>query len=446
MSNVSQPSVHGTADRKRIAIGSAVGTTIENYDFLLYSTAAALYFGDAFFPSEDPVVGVLLSFLTFGVGFAARPLGGILAGHLGDRYGRKPVLVMALLVMGVATVLIGLLPTYAQIGVLAPILLGVIRILQGIAFGAEWGGAILMTFEHAPWRKRGQYTAIPQAGVPLGLLLANLAFLLSGSLPGDLAWRVPFLLSTILIVVGIVIRLKVEESPEFTEAKAQGTLAKRPIVEVLRDDWRTVLRIIALRLAETGGFYIVVTYLLSYVTSNDLATRTTALTGLIIATTLAVGTCALVGVITDRLGRRIVYIAGTCLMVAAAFPIFLLVNTGTAAMVIIAYVVGLTIVHAILIGTQGSWFSELFTTRTRASGASLGYQLAATLGGFVPFTAGALAVAFGWGGVALLYLVFGAIGLVGALVTRDTWDSAERRRVETLEQSEPQPEVRGSTA
>jgi len=365
---------------------------------------------------------------------------------LGDRYGRKPVLVMALLVMGVATVLIGLLPTYAQIGVLAPILLGVIRILQGIAFGAEWGGAILMTFEHAPWRKRGQYTAIPQAGVPLGLLLANLAFLLSGSLPGDLAWRVPFLLSTILIVVGIVIRLKVEESPEFTEAKAQGTLAKRPIVEVLRDDWRTVLRIIALRLAETGGFYIVVTYLLSYVTSNDLATRTTALTGLIIATTLAVGTCALVGVITDRLGRRIVYIAGTCLMVAAAFPIFLLVNTGTAAMVIIAYVVGLTIVHAILIGTQGSWFSELFTTRTRASGASLGYQLAATVGGFVPFTAGALAVAFGWGGVALLYLVFGAIGLVGALVTRDTWDSAERRRVEALEQSEPQPEVRGSTA
>lgn len=383
MSNVSPPSVHGTADRKRIAIGSAVGTTIENYDFLLYSTAAALYFGDAFFPSEDPVVGVLLSFLTFGVGFAARPLGGILAGHLGDRHGRKPVLVMALLVMGAATVLIGLLPTYDQIGVLAPILLGVIRILQGIAFGAEWGGAILMTFEHAPWRKRGQYTAIPQAGVPLGLLLANVAFLLSASLPGDLAWRVPFLLSTILIVVGIVIRLKVEESPEFTDAKEQGSLAKRPIIEVLKDDWRTVLRIIALRLAETGGFYIIVTYLLSYLTTNDLATRTTGLTGLIIATILAIGICALVGVLTDKYGRRVVYGVGCCLMIVVAFPIFLLVNTGVAPMIIMAYVIGISIVHAILIGTQGSWFCELFNTRTRTSGASLGYQLAATVGGFV---------------------------------------------------------------
>lgn len=437
MSEQTRPAVHGTQDRKRIAIGSAIGTTIENYDFLLYSTAAALYFGDAFFPSEDPAVGVLLSFLTFGVGFAARPLGGVIGGHLGDKYGRKPVLVFALLLMGISTVLIGLLPTYGQIGLAAPILLGCIRILQGLAFGAEWGGAILMTFEHAPWRNRGAYTAIPQAGIPLGLLLANIAYLSTNSLPGDLAWRVPFLLSAILIVAGIVIRLKVEESPEFSEAKAEGTLSERPVMEVLRNDWRTVLRVIALRLAETGGFYIVVTYLLSYVASHGLATRTTALTGLIIATSLAVGATVLFGHIGDRVGRRPMYLFGTCFMIAAAFPIFLLVNSGAAVLVISAYILGLTFVHANLSGNQGAWFCELFSTRTRASGASLGYQFAAAIVGFVPFLAGALAVAFGWVGVALIYLALGAIGLLGALLTRETWGKAERHRVQTLAETTP---------
>src|SRR6187431_1716074 len=190
--------VNGTPERKRVAVGSGVGAVIETYDFIGFGTAAALYFGTAFFPNSSPVTGTLLAFATLGVGFVARPLGGVIGGHLGDKVGRKPVLVASLILMGLATFAIGLLPTYETVGVLAPILLVVVRIIQGLAFGAEWGGAILMTFEHAPWAKKGRFTAIPQAGFPLGLLLANLAFLGSAGLPGDWKWRVPFLLSAIL--------------------------------------------------------------------------------------------------------------------------------------------------------------------------------------------------------------------------------------------------------
>src|SRR5689334_99042 len=191
--------IEGTPEKKKVAIGCSIGATIETYDFIGFGTAAALYFNHVFFPATDPLSGTLLSFATLGIGFAVRPLGGILGGYLGDRIGRKPVLVASLLLMGIATVLIGCLPTYAQVGVLAPILLVAVRVIQGLAFGAEWGGAILMTYEHAPWRKRGQYTAIPQAGFPVGLLLANTAFLVSAFLGGSWAWRVPFLLSAVLI-------------------------------------------------------------------------------------------------------------------------------------------------------------------------------------------------------------------------------------------------------
>src|SRR5213080_1126833 len=205
--------------KKKAAIGSSMRATLETYDFIVFGTAAAPYFGHAFFPASDPLSGTLLSFATLGIGFAVRPLGGIIGGYVGDKIGRKPVLVGSLLLMGIATVLIGALPTYQQVGVWAPILLVAVRIVQGLAFGAEWGGAILMCFEHAPWRKRGLYTGITQAGFPVGLLLANLAFLVSVPLGGSWAWRVPFLLSSILIVVGIVLRLRIEESPEFEELK-----------------------------------------------------------------------------------------------------------------------------------------------------------------------------------------------------------------------------------
>ena len=227
--------VHGTKDARRVAIGSGVGAVIETYDFIGFGTAAALYFGTAFFPNSSPLAGTLLSFATLGVGFVARPLGGVIGGHLGDKVGRKPVLVASLILMGLATFAIGLLPTYAAVGVLAPILLVTVRIIQGLAFGAEWGGAILMSYEHAPWKKKGRYTGIVQAGFPVGLLIANLVFFFSIHLGGDWAWRVPFLASMILVIVGLVIRAKVPESPVFEDVKSHGDIVKSPIVEVDQD-------------------------------------------------------------------------------------------------------------------------------------------------------------------------------------------------------------------
>src|ERR671939_922240 len=270
--------IEGTPEKKRVAIGCGVGATIETYDFIGFGTAAALYFGHVFFPSSDPLSGTLLSFATLGIGFAVRPLGGIVGGYLGDKIGRKPVLVGSLMLMGIATVLIGALPTYAQVGVWAGILLVAVRVVQGLAFGAEWGGAILMCFEHAPWRKKGLYTGVTQAGFPVGLLLANLAFLASVPLGGSWTWRVPFLLSAVLIVVGILIRLKVEESPEFEELKEEGEISENPLLEVLRRDWRNILRAFCLRSAETAGYAVSVTLVLSYLASYNVRTPTWSIT------------------------------------------------------------------------------------------------------------------------------------------------------------------------
>ncbi|MFE4228082.1 MFS transporter [Arthrobacter sp. NPDC056886] len=422
----------GSPDKLKVAIGSAVGTTIENYDFLAYGTAAALYFGTAFFPGQDPVAATLLAFATLAVGFAMRPLGGLIGGYLGDKYGRKPVLVGALLVMGAATFLIGVLPTYQQVGVLAPILLVAIRIIQGLAFGAEWGGAIMMTFEHAPWRQRGRYTGIPQAGVPLGLLLANLVFLATTGWNNEWSWRVPFLASSILIIAGIIIRMKVSESPEFEETKAKGELVKNPLLTVIKNDWRTILRVIGLRLAESGGFYVIVTYLLSYIVANKLVDRQTGLTGLVLAAALGVVTTILWGRLTDKIGRRKLYLVGTAGIILFGFPMFLMVNTGVPFLVILVYIIGLPILHDMLAGSQGAWFSELFPANTRTSGASIGYQFSAAISGFIPLIAAATAAAWGWSGVAIVYMACGAIGLIAALVTRETWGKRERASVDEL--------------
>lgn len=422
----------GSPDKKRAAIGAAVGTCVENYDFLAYGTASALYFGAAFFPGDDPLVGTLIAFATFGVGFAMRPLGGVIGGYLGDKIGRKPVLVGALLVMGIATFIIGLLPTYQTIGILAPILLVLVRIIQGLAFGAEWGGAILMAYEHAPWRQRGRYSAIPTAGNPLGVFLANVVFLVSVHLPGEWAWRVPFLASSLLIIAGLIIRVKVSESPEFEEIKTEGNVAKNPVWSVFRNDWRNLLRIIGLRLVESIGFYVVVTFLLSYLVDKELADRSLALTGLCIATLLGVAASLFWGALTDRIGRKTVYLIGALLTIAFGFPMFFMLNTGAAGWIILVYVVGLPIIHDMLAGTQGAWFSELFGTKTRSSGISMGYQFAAAIAGFVPFIATALSAAVGWEGVAILYSAAGVLGLIAVLATRETWGRKERAAMDQL--------------
>src|SRR3954469_7291267 len=427
--------IDGTPEKRRVAIGSGIGATIETYDFIGYGTAAALYFNDAFFPASDPLSGTLFSFATLGIGFAVRPLGGIIGGYLGDRIGRKPVLVGSLLLMGIATVLIGLLPAYQQVGVWAPILLVAVRVVQGLAFGAEWGGAILMCFEHAPWRKRGLYTGITQAGFPVGLLLANLAFLASVPLGGSWAWRVPFLLSAVPIVVGILIRLKLEESPEFEELKDEGEISKNPLLEVLRNDWRNVLRAFCLRVAETAGYAVSVTFVLSYLVSEDLAGRAVSLTGLMVAAGIGIFATVFWGALTDRIGRRPVYLLRTAIQLLWGIPLFLVLNTGGAAAIVLAFVVSYSVCQNSLAGVQGAWFSELFATKTRTTGASLAYQLSAVVSGFTPLVATALYAEVGWIGPALLFIGYGLLGLLAALVTRETWGPAEREEVALLERA-----------
>jgi MFS family permease len=291
----------------------------------------------------------------------------------------------------------------------------------------------LMVFEHAPWRKRGLYTGITQSGFPVGLLLANLAFLASVPLGGSWAWRVPFLLSAILIVVGIMIRLKIDESPEFEELKEEGAVSKNPLVEVIRDDWRNLLRAFCLRIAETAGYAVSVTFILSYISLNKIAGRPVTLTALLIAAALGIFATVGWGALTDRIGRRPVYLFGCAVMVVWGIPLFLTVNTRLAVMIVLAFIISYAICQNSLAGVQGAWFSELFDTKTRTSGASLSYQFSAVVSGFTPLLATAIYGRFGWIGPALLFSFYGLLGLVAALITKDTWGPAERDEVARLE-------------
>ncbi|AII07243.1 MULTISPECIES: MFS transporter [Rhodococcus] len=419
--------VHGTKDAKRVAIGSSVGAVIETYDFIGFGTAAALYFGTAFFPGADPVTGTLAAFATLGVGFAARPLGGVLGGHLGDKLGRKPVLVASLIAMGLATFAIGLLPTYSQVGLIAPVLLVLVRIVQGLAFGAEWGGAILMSYEHAPWKSKGKFTGIVQAGFPVGLLLANLVFLFSVHLGGDWAWRVPFLASIVLVMVGLVIRSKVPESPVFEDVKNEGDIVKSPVLESIKYDWRNILRGIGLRVAETAGYAVSITYMISYLHNQGLAGKSETLVALCIASAIGVFATVAWARLTDRIGRRPLYIASCAFAALFGIPMFLLVNTGLFILVIATIVIAYAVCQNSMAGAQGAWFPELFDASRRASGASLAYQISAMVSGFTPFVTTLLFVSFGWWGPALLFSTYALIGLWAALITRETWGPTERR-------------------
>ncbi len=420
----------GSKDRVKTAIAAAVGTSVENYDFIAYGTAAALYFGTVFFPSDDPLVSTLLAFATLAVGFVMRPLGGAIGGYLGDRFGRKPVLVGAMIVMGAATFVIGLLPTYDQIGLAAPIILTAIRMIQGLAFGAEWGGAITMAYEHAPWHRRGMFAAIPQSGNPLGIALASAMFAFSATLDGDWKWRLPFLVSAILVIAALIVRSKLSESPEFQEAVATGKTEKNPFLATLRDDWRGILRVIALRVVESFTYYSTATYLLNYLAGRDESLRPIALGAITAASIIAIGMTFLAGSLTDRIGRRPIYIGACIAAIVFAFPMYLLTNDGVPALVVAVFIIAIGFIHASLTGVQGSLLTEQFRTATRTSGASLGYQLAAAIGGFAPLLAAALVGAIGWPGASLLLVLAGTIGLVGILVTKETYGPAKRAEVE----------------
>jgi metabolite-proton symporter len=383
------------SQRRRAVLASTVGTTIEWYDFFLYGTAAALVFPALFFPNSDPYTGVLLAFGTQFGGFAARPIGAAIFGHYGDRIGRKASLVITLLIMGIGTALIGVLPTYAAIGVAAPILLTVLRILQGVAVGGEWGGSVLLAMEWGTAKRRGLMASWPQLGVPLGLLISTALVQIVSSTTSKEAflswgWRIPFLVSLLLVGVGLYVRLSVLESPEFAAVKQEKTVARMPLLEVLRTQWRDVLVSAFVRLSEQAPFYLFITFVLTYGTQQLQLDRTGLLTDTLVAAAIGLISVPLFGYLSDLIGRRLMYGIGVVCTGLFAFPYFGLLDTRVAGLVLLAIVVSL-IFHDMQYGPQAALIAERFGTNVRYSGAGLGYQLASVIaGGPAPLIAAAI--------------------------------------------------------
>jgi MFS transporter, MHS family, shikimate and dehydroshikimate transport protein len=427
MASTEQP--ERTRSIRQVVAASFIGTTIEWYDFFLYGTAAALVFNKLFFPKAEPSSGTLLALATYGVGFAARPLGGIIFGHFGDRIGRKAMLVLSLLIMGVATFLIGAMPTYAAIGIWAPIILVLLRIAQGIGVGGEWGGAVLMSVEHAPPGRRGFFGSWPQMGVPAGLFLSTVVFLIVQQTTSDEAflswgWRIPFLLSVVLIAIGLFVRLRLYESPAFQRVKETRTEAPMPILDVLRKYPREVLLAMGMRIAENGIFYIFTVWVLVYGNEHLKLPKSTMLWGVVIAALIGLVTIPFYGALSDRVGRRPLYLGGALFALVFAVPFFWLVNTKTAVLIWLAIVLGVNVGHDLMYGPQAAFFSELFGTRVRYSGASLGYQLASVFaGGFAPLVAAALLKAWDWPAVAAYMAVMAAISVVATWLATETYQS-----------------------
>lgn len=379
---------------RKVVLASFIGTTVEWYDFFLYGTAAALVFNHLFFPTIDPHAGTMASFATYAIGFFARPVGGVVFGHFGDRIGRKSMLVTTLMLMGLATFGIGLLPTYERAGIWAPALLVALRFIQGFGVGGEWGGAVLMAVEHGHKSRRGWHASWVQAGVPAGSLLATSVFALCNRMPESSfmswGWRVPFLLGIVLLGIGLFIRLRVMESPLFASMKQEGTPPAVPIFEVLRHHPRNVLLAMGARFAENAFFYIFTAFVLSYGSKQLHVDNATMLRGVILGSIVQFALVPAFGALSDRIGRRPVYLAGAAFLALFAFPFFMLVDTRNAALIALAIVIGLA-GHSAMYGPQAAFFSELFGTHVRYTGASLGYQLASPLaGGLAPLIAAQL--------------------------------------------------------
>ena len=375
-----------TTPLRRVVMASLIGTTIEWYDFFLYGSAAALVFNKLFFPEFDPLVGTMLAFATYALGFVARPVGGIVFGHYGDRIGRKRLLMLSLVLMGVATVLIGLLPTYAQIGIWAPIALIALRLVQGFAVGGEWGGAVLMAAEHGDAARRGFWASWPQAGVPAGTLLAAAVLAIMAAVQTeadflDWGWRVPFILSALLVVVGWYIRNRVSESPMFeAELDASEAPAKVPAMDVLRERPGALVLGAGLRVGENISYYILTVFSLTYLVDVSHESRSLALNALLIGAAVQFFAIPLLALLSDRIGRRPVYALGAFGLAAWCFVMFGLLGSGDNASIILALVVGL-VLHGAMYGPQAAFITELFPTRIRYSGVSIAYQLTSIVAG-----------------------------------------------------------------
>ncbi|MFF8481351.1 MFS transporter [Streptomyces antibioticus] len=430
---------------RRIVAASLIGTTIEWYDFFLYGSAAALVFNKLFFPDSDPLVGTLLSFLTYAVGFAARPLGALVFGHYGDRLGRKKLLVLSLLLMGGATFAIGLLPTHASIGAAAPVLLTVLRLVQGFALGGEWGGAVLLVSEHGDAKRRGFWASWPQTGAPAGQLLATgvlslLTAVLSDAAFGSWGWRIPFLLSGVLVIVGLWIRLSVDESPVFREALARAESRKEdderlPLVAVLRHHWRDVLVAMGARMAENISYYVITAFILVYATVSAGVSKQTALNAVLIGSAVHFAVIPAWGALSDRIGRRPVYLLGAVGIGLWMFPFFSLVDTGSFGSLVLAVTVGL-VLHGAMYAPQAAFFSEMFATRMRYSGASIGAQFASVAAGApAPLIATALLADYGSSTPIALYVI------AAVLITVVAVGVAQETRHRDLSDVAPVPEA-----
>ncbi|MEV0411117.1 MFS transporter [Streptomyces sp. NPDC050448] len=401
---------------RRIVAASLIGTTIEWYDFFLYGTAAALVFNKLFFPTADPLTGTLIAFITYAIGFLARPLGGVVFGHFGDKVGRKKLLVLSLLMMGGATFAMGLLPTYASVGAGAPVLLTVLRLVQGFALGGEWGGAVLIVSEHGGAEHRGFWASWPQSGAPGGNLLATGVLALLAGVQSDAAflawgWRIPFLLSGVLVIVGLWIRLSVSESPVFLAAQAarQGRQDEAPVVRVFRRSLRQVLTAVGTRFGENISYYVLTSFLLVYVTAHLGLPKSTALNAVLIGSAVHFVAIPAWGALSDRIGRRPVTLIGSAGMALWAFGFFALVDSKSFAVITVAVTAGL-LLHGAMYGPQAAFISEMFDTEVRYSGASMGSQLASIVAGaLAPIIAVELLKDYGSSVPVSLYLCAAAV-------------------------------------
>jgi len=411
---------------KRVVAASFAGALLEWYDFFIFGTASGLIFNRLFFSNTDPTLGMIAAFATFGVGFLARPLGGIVFGHFGDRVGRKSTLIATLILTGSATFLIGLLPTYESIGIWAPILLAALRLVQGFGLGGEYGGAALMTIESAPYEQRGFWGALPQMAASAGIMLATGVFALCNLVFTEQellawGWRIPFLLSAVMLIVGLQIRLHVEETMDFSQAKAKQARAKAhaargkgdrhkealPIVELFRGHPREIVLALGARLAETVSSNIINAFGIAYVSTQLALGRELPLTGMLIASFVGIGMCPLAGWISDRIGQRAVYMAGAIATLLLIFPFFMLLNSGNATLVCLAFLVTYNLGPTLMFAVQPTMFARMFRTRVRYSGLSFAYQFSAILGGLTPLIAATL-LAVG-GGAPWLVAGYGAV-------------------------------------
>ncbi|ROS44405.1 MFS transporter [Amycolatopsis thermoflava] len=431
-------SVSTTSPRRsrRVALAGLIGTTIEWYDFFIYGSAAALVFSRQFFPSASPAAGALAALSTFAVGFVARPVGGALMGHFGDRIGRRSMLVLSLLIMGVGTVLIGLLPNYATIGIAAPILLVVLRFCQGLGVGGEWGGATLLALEHAAPARRTLHSSLPQVGLPLGVVLGSLVLLAVRLATGDAAfaawgWRIPFLVSALLVVFGLVLRLKLDESPEFRQLRARREIHRAPLAEVLRAP-RTWIPAAGLNILASALGNVLLVFTLGYVAAERLISSSAMLAVTIVSALVWAAAIPLAALLAGRLGRRRVIVSALVLLTAWSFPYFWLLDTGTTAGALIACAVaGLGI--GLASGPYGAFISEAFPPGIRYSGSSVAYGIGSVLGGAIaPIVATLLHTATGGAAAVSAYLVLaGAVSLAASLVLRSPHPEATDTRAET---------------